>query len=166
MRAICQRPAEENMSSSHFKARLYWGLVVVVAIILASCVGCKGLVGSADSEGKKITVLDPRGHRPEYLAEGRAGFHMMAIFNPDTHPTICRDALVPLRMAPRLDSLDNKTIYLVDVGFAGGKSSSKNCRCGLPKTCPPSKQCCVPRAALRFRTALNSGRRSRKRRMP
>ena len=49
------------MSSSHFMARLYWGLVVVVAIILASCIGCKGLVGSADSEGKKITVLDPRG---------------------------------------------------------------------------------------------------------
>ena len=46
---------------------------------------------------------------------------MMAIFNPETHPTISRDELVPLRMAPRLDSLDNKTIYLVDVGFAGGK---------------------------------------------
>jgi len=44
---------------------------------------------------------------------------MMAIFNPETQPTISLDELVPLRMAPRLDSLDNKTVYLVDTGFAG-----------------------------------------------
>jgi hypothetical protein len=46
---------------------------------------------------------------------------MMAIFDPETQPTMSRDELVPLRMAPRLESLENKTIYLVDTGFAGAR---------------------------------------------
>jgi hypothetical protein len=44
---------------------------------------------------------------------------MMAIFNPDTQPTMTIDELEPSRMAPRLDSLEGKTVYLVDTGFAG-----------------------------------------------
>ena len=32
-----------------------------------------------------------------------------------------REELVPLKMAPRLTSLEDKTIYLIDTGFAGGK---------------------------------------------
>jgi len=68
----------------------------------------------------KITVLDPRGQPTGIFGRrGEPGSYMMAIFNPETQPTITLDELVPLRMAPRLDSLDNKTIYLVDTGFAG-----------------------------------------------
>ena len=64
---------------------------------------------------------------------------MMAIFNPETHPTISRDKLIPLRMAPRLDSLDNKTIYLVDVGFAGGKEFLEEMQAWFSKNMPSVK---------------------------
>ena len=68
----------------------------------------------------KLTVLDPRGQPTGMFGRrGEPGSHMMAIFNPETQPTITLDELVPLRMATRLDSLDNKTVYLVDTGFAG-----------------------------------------------
>ena len=110
------------MSASHYSARRYWGWFVAGAIILASFIGCKSLVQSGGAGEKKVTVLDPRGQPSGVFGRrGEPGSHMMAIFNPETHPTIARDELVHLRMAPRLDSLDNKTIYLVDVGFAGGK---------------------------------------------
>lgn len=97
-------------------------LVVGILITSALLVGCKSLSLTSGSAETKITVLDPRGQPSGVFGRrGEPGSHMMAIFNPDTHPTISRDELVPLRMAPRLDSLDHKTIYLVDVGFAGGK---------------------------------------------
>ena len=68
----------------------------------------------------KLTVLDPRGQPAGMFGRrGEPGSHMMVIFNPETQPTITLDELVPLRMATRLDSLDNKTVYLVDTGFAG-----------------------------------------------
>ncbi len=68
----------------------------------------------------KITVHDPRGQPSGIFGRrGEPGSHMMAIFDPKTQPTVTVDELIPLRMAPRLDSLDNKTVYLVDTGFAG-----------------------------------------------
>ena len=53
------------------------------------------LVNALQAEEAKITVLNPRGQAPSI-------------------------PLVP--MAPRLDTLNDKTIYLVDVRFEGGKS--------------------------------------------
>lgn len=68
----------------------------------------------------KLKVLDPRGQPSGIFGRrGKPGSHMMAIFNPDTQPTITIDTLEPIRMAPRLDSLEGKTVYLVDTGFAG-----------------------------------------------
>ena len=68
----------------------------------------------------KLTVLDPRGQPSGIFGRrGEPGSHMMAIFNPATQPTMTVDELIPLRMAPRLDSLDNKKVYLVGTGFAG-----------------------------------------------
>lgn len=68
----------------------------------------------------KITVLDPRGQPTGVFGRrGEPGSHMMAIFDPDIQPTITLDTIEALRMAPRLDSLDDKTVYLVDTGFAG-----------------------------------------------
>ncbi len=67
-----------------------------------------------------ITVLDPRGQPTGVFGRrGEAGAHMMAIFDPDIQPTITLDAIDSLQMATRLDSLDDKTVYLVDTGFAG-----------------------------------------------
>jgi hypothetical protein len=110
------------MSSSHLGARWYWGLLIVGAILVASYFGYIHRVKSAGSEERQVTVLDPRGQPSgKFGRRGEAGAGMLANRNPDTQPTISRDALIPLRMAPRLDSLENKTIYLVDTGFAGGK---------------------------------------------
>ena len=108
------------MSSSHFLARHYFVLLIAGAVLSASYLGCSQLGGSSDEV--KLTVLDPRGQPSGIFGRvGEAGAGMLANRNPETQPTLSRDELVPLRMAPRLDSLDNKTIYLVDTGFAGGK---------------------------------------------
>lgn len=110
------------MSTSGFHARPYLGWLVAGAVLIASFLGYRYLAGPAASESKRITVLDPRGQPSGVFGRrGAPDSHMMALYDPDTHPTVSRDELVPLRMAPRLDSLDNKTIYLVDTGFAGGK---------------------------------------------
>ncbi|NLE09455.1 MAG: hypothetical protein GX631_09415 [Dehalococcoidales bacterium] len=68
---------------------------------------------------EKITVLDPRGQPTgKFGRRGEPGSEMMSIFDPKTQPVISIDDL-PRRMAPRLDTLENKTVYLVDTGFAG-----------------------------------------------
>ncbi|MBN1568909.1 MAG: hypothetical protein JXA73_13755 [Acidobacteria bacterium] len=128
------------MSSAQFSVRKYWGWFIAGAILLSSCLGCKHLAGLAGSGSGDVTVLDPRGQPSGIFGRrGEPGSHMMAIFNPETHPTISRDELVPLRMAPRLDSLDNKTIYLVDVGFAGGKEFLEEMQAWFSKNMPSVK---------------------------
>ncbi len=107
------------MRSSHFFARRQLVWFIAGVILLAGYYGCNRLGGSA---GAELTVLDPRGQPSGIFGRvGAAGAGMLANRNPDTQPTLSLDELVPLRMAPRLDSLENKTIYLIDVGFAGSK---------------------------------------------
>ena len=63
------------------------------------------------------TVLDPRG-QPSGIF-GRTvppESQMMDILDPFGQPEV---TLKPACMAPRLATLDNKTVYLVDTGFAG-----------------------------------------------
>jgi len=125
------------MRSKHIRVRWDWCWLFVSAIILLSCVGCKYMAGSANSDEKKVVVLDPRGQPSGIFGRrGTPDSHMMAIFNPETHPTISRDELIPLRMAPRLNSLENKTIYLVDVGFAGGKEFLEEVQMWFSKNMP------------------------------
>jgi len=127
------------MNASRSGACKYWGLFIVGAILLATSVSCGRLGGSA-GPGSQVTVLDPRGQPSGVFGRrGEPDSHMMAIFDPETHPTISRDELVPLRMAPRLDSLDNKTIYLVDVGFAGGKEFLEEVQAWFGKNMPSVK---------------------------
>lgn len=113
------------MSSVRFVARWHLSFVVAGIVILLSFWGCEkmdGAAGSGVKEGVKLTVLDPRGQPSGIFGRvGEAGAGMLANRNPDTQPKLSRDELIPLRMAPRLDNLENKTIYLVDTGFAGGK---------------------------------------------
>jgi hypothetical protein len=128
------------MSSSNIIVRRYWGWFVVGAIIVASGIGYRHLAGSADPGARKVTVLDPRGQPSGIFGRrGEPGSDMMAIVNPETHPTISRDELVPLRMAPRPSSLDTKTIYLVDVGFAGGKEFLEEVQAWFSKNMPSVK---------------------------
>jgi hypothetical protein len=72
--------------------------------------------------GKKITVLDPRG-QPSGIFGRRLNIDspMFAIHDPVNQPRDTAEALGALKMAPRLDSLEGKTVYLVNTGFAGSK---------------------------------------------
>jgi hypothetical protein len=69
----------------------------------------------------KITVLDPRGQPTgifgRRLDPDSAPF---AIHDPVNQPRDTAEALSARKMAPRLDRLEGKTVYLVDTGFAGG----------------------------------------------
>ena len=123
-----------------FYARPYLGWLVAGAVLIASFLGYRHLTGPAASESKRITVLDPRGQPSGVFGRrGAPDSHMMALYDPETHPTISRDELVPLRLAPRLDSLDNKTIYLVDTGFAGGKEFLEEMQAWFKRNMPSVK---------------------------
>jgi hypothetical protein len=101
------------MDAPHSNACRNLSLLILGALMLASFAGCK--------TDTKLTVLDPRGQPSGIFGRvGEAGAGMLANRNPDTQPTLARDELIPLRMASRLDSLENRTIYLVDTGFEGG----------------------------------------------
>ena len=113
------------MSSVSFISKRHQGFIIAGVIILLSFWGCEKMDGSGSAGAKedvKVTVLNPRGQPSGIFGRvGEAGAGMLANRNPDTQPKLSRDELIPLRMAPRLDSLENKTLYLVDTGFAGGK---------------------------------------------
>jgi hypothetical protein len=68
----------------------------------------------------KITVLDPRG-QPTGIFGRRLNPDSppWAIHDPVNQPRDTAESLGTLKMAPRLDALDGKTVYLVDTGFAG-----------------------------------------------
>ncbi|MFA5308473.1 MAG: hypothetical protein WC370_03185 [Dehalococcoidales bacterium] len=71
---------------------------------------------------EKLTVLDPRGQPTgifgRMLDPDSAPF---AIHDPVYQPRDTAEALGHLQMAERLDTLEGKTVYLVDTGFAGAK---------------------------------------------
>ncbi len=65
----------------------------------------------------RLTVLDPRGQPSGIFGRTvRPESQMMSILDPFGQPEI---TLEPAHMAPRLATLENKTVYLVDTGFAG-----------------------------------------------
>ena len=113
------------MSLRHSVSKRYLVPIAVCALFFLLLHGCEKTGGSFRSDGKddaNITVLDPRGQSSGFFGRvGAAGAGMLANRNPDTQPLMSRDELIPLRMAHRLNTLENKTIYLVDTGFAGGK---------------------------------------------
>ena len=70
----------------------------------------------------KITVLDPRG-QPTGIFGRRLDPDSMpwAIHDPVNQPRDTAEAMRNLKMAPRLDKLEGKTVFLVNTGFAGAK---------------------------------------------
>ncbi len=71
---------------------------------------------------KKLTVLDPIG-QPSGIY-GRmldAASVPWAIHDPANQPRDTQTRLGTLKMAERLDSLEGKTVFLVDTGFAGAR---------------------------------------------
>jgi len=71
---------------------------------------------------KMLSVLDPRG-QPSGIFGRRVerGADMMDIMNPVLQPKLRLENLTSLQMAPRLDRLDHKRVYLIDIGFAGSR---------------------------------------------
>jgi hypothetical protein len=70
----------------------------------------------------KLTVLDPVG-QPSGVFGRRLDpdSPLRAIHDPVYQPKDTVENLSSLKMAPRLDTLDDKTVYLVNTGFAGSK---------------------------------------------
>ena len=75
-------------------------------------------------EKKEIfcTVLDPKGQPSGVFGrrlepDSRPG----AILDPFGQPTNDLESMENLSMAPRLDSLEDKVLYLVDTGFHGSR---------------------------------------------
>jgi len=83
------------------------------------------LLGEENMSKKEesMMVLDPRGQPSGIFGRCTEASDIFGgdILNPDMQPKISIDALEGLMMAPRLDSLEGKTVYLVNTGFAGGK---------------------------------------------
>ena len=79
--------------------------------------------------GTKITVFDPIG-QPSGIFGRRLDVDspMFAIHDPVHQPRDTAENLGALKMAPRLDSLEGKTVYLVNTGFAGGKEFMEEVR--------------------------------------
>jgi hypothetical protein len=73
-------------------------------------------------DGTKVTVLDPRG-QPTGIFGRRLDPDSVpwAIHDPVNQPRDTAESLRNMKMAPRLDNLEGKTVYLVNTGFAGGK---------------------------------------------
>jgi hypothetical protein len=73
-------------------------------------------------DSAKITVLDPRG-QPTGIFGRRLDPDSLpwAIHDPVNQPRDTAESLRNMKMAPRLDKLEGKTVYLVNTGFAGGK---------------------------------------------
>jgi hypothetical protein len=69
-----------------------------------------------------ITVLDPRG-QPSGIFGRRIepNSHPGAILDPRVQPTNKLESMEGLQMAERMQSLEGKTIYLVNTGFWGAK---------------------------------------------
>jgi hypothetical protein len=68
---------------------------------------------------KKITVLDPRGQPSGIFGKALTPENdMMDLLNPLGQP---ETGLQTMHMAKRLPTLDGKTVYLVETGFAGAR---------------------------------------------
>ncbi len=72
--------------------------------------------------GAKISVLDPHG-QPTGIFGSRLDPDSVpwAIHDPTNQPRDTAERLGALKMAPRLDGLKGKTVFLVNTGFAGGR---------------------------------------------
>jgi hypothetical protein len=143
------------MGLLRFSVGRYRRLLVIgsaISIVMSAFyIGCKNSDSSGGSGSNNLKVLDPRG-QPSGLfgRRGEPGSQMMAIFNPETHPTISRDEMSPRRMAPRLNSLDSKTIYIVNTGFAGAREFLEELQTWFNKNMPSVKTVLINKGGTMF----------------
>jgi hypothetical protein len=88
----------------------------------------------------KITVLDPIG-QPSGIFGRRLDIDspMHAIHDPTYQPRDTSENLGTLKMAERLDTLEGKTVYLVNTGFAGGREFMEELQDWFSKNRPDVK---------------------------
>jgi len=131
------------MKSLFFYSGRYLAWFMAGVTILVLCSGCERSnrpTGPGAMDDVKLNVLDPRGQPSGIFGRsGAAGAHILANRDPETQPTLTVDELIPLRMAPRLDSLEEKTIYLVDTGFEGGMAFFEEMQAWFNKNTPSVK---------------------------
>lgn len=71
---------------------------------------------------EKIRVLDPIGQPSGVFGRMLSPTSVpWAIHDPTNQPRDTQERLGALKMAERLDTLEGKTVYLVNTGFAGAK---------------------------------------------
>lgn len=89
---------------------------------------------------KKITVLDPIG-QPSGVFGRRLEANSVpwAIHDPTHQPRDQQERLGQLKMAERLDTLEGKTVYLVNTGFAGAKEFMEELQDWFQKNRPDIK---------------------------
>ena len=106
------------------KIQLAYSLLVIVAVLATSCIlaGCGG-------EGEIVTVTEPgttitvtvtetvtETQTPTSVPGGNNGDDNILILNPAT----ASNQVERVPLAPRLDSLEGKSIYLIDVNWGSG----------------------------------------------
>jgi hypothetical protein len=88
----------------------------------------------------QLVVLNPLG-QPSGIFGRRLEIDspMFAIHDPTFQPRDTSENLSSLKMAERLDTLEGKTVYLVNTGFAGGKEFMEELRDWFVKNRPGVK---------------------------
>jgi len=88
----------------------------------------------------RIAVLDPVG-QPSGIFGRRLNSDspMSAIHDPTNQPRDTAENLSSLKMAPRLDTLDGKTVYLVSIQFAGSREFLEELQLWFSKNRPKVK---------------------------
>ena len=71
-----------------------------------------------ESQKSLYTVLDPQG-QPSHGIKTSSIYELSAQKKEEKYGGQPAHGIKPLSMAPRLDTLNGKTVYLVDVGFGG-----------------------------------------------
>ena len=85
-----------------------------------------------------VTVLNPQG-RPAPELKPRTLLRESPHKKEEKHEGKSADGMKPLSMAPRLDTLEGKTVYLVDSKFAGGYEFLKEMQAWFSKNMPAVK---------------------------
>ena len=99
----------------------------------------------------KITVLDPVG-QPSGIFGRRLDIDspMFAIHDPTYQPRDTAENLGSLKMAERLGTLEGKTVYLVNTGFAGGREFMEELRDWFTENRPNVKTVLKSKTASMF----------------
>ncbi|NLM51792.1 MAG: hypothetical protein GX197_03075 [Firmicutes bacterium] len=86
-----------------------------------------------------ITVLDPRGQPSGIFGKVLDLSNPMAILDPEKQPTTTLESMTGQKMADRLDTLEGKTVYLVETGFAGAADFMKEVQGWFQRNMPSVK---------------------------